>query len=315
MHMSRRIHWSWWNRVWRYWRMPRFNPWLYDYSTMCQHNRQLYMQHRSVVIFNGVYNFLENLFCFLLETDTKKNWRLNYIEKCSLTTKYISEESSVLIFHTSYSQRIFAAILLPDKVPYKPIMTDLNGKETYCSAFTVADDVEVFYSCAVTYQNQFFVYGGFAQKRQIAQVKDMSLINVGSLPFDFIKGGCSSTKSKITLCFNYDSDYRTCYQTTNPTEQFVETTKSNHNHRDTRFASSECKSVIPYNLKGIRPLQLTLRVTYMVQTLYLFFRWNASLWQLWSLQQQMRSVWHKSKPVEQYCRISIWLGIRLTFLG
>ena len=120
-------------------------------------------------------------------------------------------------------------------------MTDLNGKETRCPAFTIADDVEVNYSCALTYQDQFYVYGGETYKRQIAKVKDMSLINVGSLPFDFYWGGCSSTKSKILLCFHRDGDHKTCYQTTNPTDHFVETTKSIHEHKTIKFASSESK--------------------------------------------------------------------------
>ena len=120
-------------------------------------------------------------------------------------------------------------------------MTDLNGKETRCPAFTIADDVEVKYSCAVTYQDQFYVYGGQTYKRQIAKVKDMSLINVGSLSFDFVQGGCSSTKSKILLCFDFNGDHKTCYQTTSPTDRFVETKKSNYQHREAKFTSSECK--------------------------------------------------------------------------
>ena len=120
-------------------------------------------------------------------------------------------------------------------------MTDLNGRAMNCPAFTIADNVEVYGSCALTYQDQFYVYGGSSHKRQIAKVKRMSLINVSSLPFDFYAGGCSSTKSKILLCFHREGDHKTCYQTANPTDQFVEATKSIHMHRDTKFASSESK--------------------------------------------------------------------------
>ena len=120
-------------------------------------------------------------------------------------------------------------------------MTDLNGNAMICPAFTIADNVEVYGSCAVTYQGQFYVYGGETYKRQIAKVKDMSLTNIGSLPFDFYHGGCASTKSKILLCFHREGDHKTCYQTTNPTDQFVETTKSIHEHKTIKFASSESK--------------------------------------------------------------------------
>ena len=119
-------------------------------------------------------------------------------------------------------------------------MTDLNGRAMNCTAFTIADDVEVFGSCAVTYKDQFFVYGGYDRKRQIAKVTNKSLRNVGSLPFDFREGGCSSTTDKIFLCFVYGG-WRTCYKTTNPFGQFEETRKSKYKHRLIKFASSECK--------------------------------------------------------------------------
>ena len=113
-----------------------------------------------------------------------------------------------------------------------------------CPGFTIADDVEVDRSCAVTYQDQFFVYGGDTHRRQIAKVTNKSLRNVGSLPFDFRLGGCSSTTNNIILCFHYFGDYRTCYQTTNPTGQFKQTTKSIHKHKEIKFASSECKFIL-----------------------------------------------------------------------
>ena len=131
----------------------------------------------------------------------------------------------------------------------KPILTDLNGKAMNCPAFTIADDVEVYKSCAVTYQNQFYVYGGNTHKRQIAKVTNKvtpTLRRVGTLPFKFAFGGCTSTTDKIILCFHYgfhgDRGYpRTCYTTTNPIGQFEETRKSIYKHGLIKFASSECK--------------------------------------------------------------------------
>ena len=123
-------------------------------------------------------------------------------------------------------------------------MTDLNGKAMNCPAFTIADDVEVYYSCAVTHQDQFYVYGGISYKRQIAKVTYKSLVKVGSLPFDFQMGGCSSTTDKILLCFHYHGDMKTCYKTTNSIAQFEETRRSKHEHRSIKFASSESKFFI-----------------------------------------------------------------------
>ena len=115
------------------------------------------------------------------------------------------------------------------------------NQEIFDLHVVVADNVDVYHSCAVTYKDQFFVYGGYTHKRQIAKVTNKSLINVGSLPFDFENGGCSSTTNKVILCFDYFGDKRTCYQTTNPTGQFKQTTKSIHEHLQIKFASSECK--------------------------------------------------------------------------
>ena len=151
-----------------------------------------------------------------------RNW------KNRLLTLNISAKSSVLVLNT--------------RSPYnKRILTDLNGKAMNCPAFTIADDVEVYGSCAATYQGRFHVYGGFSYRRQIAKVINKSLTKVGSLPFDFYFGGCSTTTDKIILCFNRYGDLRTCYKTTNPISQFEETRKSIHEHRRIRFASSECK--------------------------------------------------------------------------
>ena len=148
-------------------------------------------------------------------------------------------------------------------------MTDLNGKDINCPVFTIADDVKVYHSCAVTYQNQFFVYGGQKgtvikggeskpnklswlgstqqeQKlksfsRQIAKVANKSLKRVGDLTFDFTRGGCTSTTDKILLCFSEQGDWRTCYKSKNPMAQFRELTKSKDFHLRIKFASSECK--------------------------------------------------------------------------
>ena len=136
-------------------------------------------------------------------------------------------------------------------------MTDLNGKDINCSTFKIqkrtietgnkevsVDAVEVRYSCAVTYQDKFFVYGGNSEfVRQILIAANKSLAKVGTLPFDFTMGGCSSTSSKIILCFHIDGDKKTCYISANPKANFKETDKSIHRHRLTKFASAESKFI------------------------------------------------------------------------
>ena len=155
------------------------------------------------------------------ERDQNRKNRL-FTQNISVTT------TSVLVLNTHDSNN-------------KPILTDLNGKAMNCPAFTIADGVEVDHSCAVTYQGRFYVYGGKKYQRQIAKVTDKALRKIGSLPFDFYRGGCSSTTEKIILCFHFYGDMKTCYKTTNSIAQFEATRKSIHEHRKIKFASSECK--------------------------------------------------------------------------
>ena len=155
-------------------------------------------------------------------------WNIFYtFVTLSAFSQNISAKSSVLVLNTYYTNN-------------KPLLTDLNGRAMNCPAFTIADNVEVYYSCALTFQDHFYVYGGETYKRQIAKVINKSLTKVGALPFDFSEGGCTSTTDKIILCFHY-FDKRTCYKTTNPISQFEETRKSIHEHQWIKFASSECK--------------------------------------------------------------------------
>ena len=155
-----------------------------------------------------------------------------------------SDKSSILVKEQISDLEILGKsvlILNTHESINKPIMTDLSGKEIKCTAFTIDNNVEVRHSCAVTFKGRFIVYGGYTLKRQIAEVTNKSLKNVGNLPFDFVLGGCTSTTNEILLCFHHDGDLKTCYQTTNPTGQFNEITKSSHVHRRIKFASSECK--------------------------------------------------------------------------
>ena len=141
------------------------------------------------------------------------------------------DKSSILILNTYYRRN-------------KPILAGLINKRMRCPIFTIDDGVGVSRSCGVTYQNQFFVYGGKTETRQIAKVIQKSLKNVGTLPFDFFNGGCSSTSNRIILCFCYYGDYRSCYQSMNPTTHFVGTRKSNYGHKSIKVASSERKFII-----------------------------------------------------------------------
>ena len=155
-----------------------------------------------------------------------------------VTSVEVSDIIFILHLYKNSSAKTRALIFYKQN---EPILTSLHGNELSCLGFTIARDVDVYESCAVTYKDKFYVYGGYTNKRQIATINKLSLVKVGTLPFDFEFGGCTSTADQLFLCFDFMGDLKTCYQTKNPIDYFYKTNKTNHEHRNIRFASSESK--------------------------------------------------------------------------
>ena len=129
----------------------------------------------------------------------------------------------------------------------EPIITDLSGKNEVSTYFQIEDGIEIDLSCGVTFENQFFVYGGKEKNRQIARVEDCSLKKIGELPqyFGMAGGGCTVAKGHVYLCFGGKSNVRACVKTTNPsdtsTSSFISIASSHYTHGLTRVAASDCK--------------------------------------------------------------------------
>ena len=99
-------------------------------------------------------------------------------------------------------------------------------------------------SCSLSWRNQFFVFGGFSQKRQISQLVGCELSRVGTLDFDHYYGGCTNVADdRMYLCFNIgdSNDYKKCRVASDPMGSFTEVSKSAFEHRYTRVASSNSK--------------------------------------------------------------------------
>ena len=121
------------------------------------------------------------------------------------------------------------------------------GKQSTSLNFKFSDDTNVVESCGITFNGQFFIYGGY-NERQIAKVNGCSLETVGSLEFDFVGGGCTYANNQILLCFHQDSDHKTCYSSMDPLGPFTTIQKSIYEHGYTRIASSECNFCLVYIL-------------------------------------------------------------------
>merc|ERR1711970_1325419 len=100
---------------------------------------------------------------------------------------------------------------------YKPSNTPrMIGTEGELSvAFDLKDD-EVYRSCGVSHENEFFIYGGDrGPRKQILKLANCSLKRIGTLEFVHERGAWSSSNGKIVLCFGADSgsESKQCRQT------------------------------------------------------------------------------------------------------
>ena len=86
--------------------------------------------------------------------------------------------------------------------------------------FSFGDETDAIYACGITFQNEFWMFGGWNENRQvnkyilnsflnfifkISKVVGCSLKRQSSLEFDFYRGTCGTYqlqyKEKILLCF------------------------------------------------------------------------------------------------------------------
>ena len=116
--------------------------------------------------------------------------------------------------------------------------------------FEFGDTTEVDRSCSIQWQNYYFVFGGFTQKRQVSVVNGNRLERKGSLAFDFNEGGCTVLNQiTIVLCFATFGEQDVCRQSNNPLGSFTKLPNSNFNHYAIRLASFNGKNTIYWKIK------------------------------------------------------------------
>ena len=127
-----------------------------------------------------------------------------------------------------------------------PVITDANGREHYNFFFRFGESTSVYYSCSMTFRNEFYVFGGFSgdDSRQISKLVGCHLRRIGTLAFDHRLGACTIVNDeKVYLCFSSGSsnDYKKCRFSYTPDGLYMESTPSVHEHRLTSVAASPCK--------------------------------------------------------------------------
>ena len=105
------------------------------------------------------------------------------------------------------------------------------------------ENTEVYRSCSLLWNNEFYVIGGDIQTRQISKLAGCELLSIGKLNFNHTEGGCSVAGNDIYLCFNAENveDYRKCRRAINPLGSFSEIHRTAYDHRYSRIASSDSK--------------------------------------------------------------------------
>ena len=125
---------------------------------------------------------------------------------------------------------------------WKPAMI-IAGEQTKLRCFQRDSNVEASYSCSVTWQNKFYVFGGNDFNRQISHLDGYRLKRIGSLDFNLQRGACTIMSEKIYLCFHdgTSNDHKRCRKSNRPTGYFSSVQDSLYGHRRISISSSDGK--------------------------------------------------------------------------
>ena len=108
--------------------------------------------------------------------------------------------------------------------------------------FQFDDNVEVDSSCSLLWKNNYYVIGGWREKRQVSIVNGYRLKRVGSLDFNFYMGGCAVLNQvTVALCFDgYEKDL--CRISNDPLGSYTKLPNSYFDHQRTRAAAVNGKN-------------------------------------------------------------------------
>ena len=125
-------------------------------------------------------------------------------------------------------------------------------------SFDFGIGTEVEHSCSLQWRNNFYIFGGRNEKRQLSMINRVNnrLERKGSLDFDFYLGGCTVlNQTTFVLCFDFN-EKDVCRQSNNSLGSvpgsFTELAKSNYEHRLTKISSFEGKKFFFWKFQAQR---------------------------------------------------------------
>ena len=125
----------------------------------------------------------------------------------------------------------------------RPIITDATGSVNTNFLFLYGEGTEAWKSCSISWKNEFYIFGGRNERRQISKIIGCELKRVGTLSFDLLRGACSTfAEQQVFLCFDEDNS-DACYTAADPELPFTSILSSTHEHRYISIASSDSKFV------------------------------------------------------------------------
>ena len=106
------------------------------------------------------------------------------------TQESINQYSSVfanvlcLVVNLVFQEKNKKILVLNSQYGWKPAMLiNSAGEQKKLTCFERDGDTEAYYSCSITWKNQFHVFGGYSYFRQISRLNGYKLERIGSLDF------------------------------------------------------------------------------------------------------------------------------------
>ena len=111
---------------------------------------------------------------------------------------------------------------------------------------------EVYASCGVTHENNYFIYGDDDLMRQVLKLDNCGLTKLEPLPFNHHRGACGSSNGTIFLFFSSETwgptDYKQCRRATSPLGPWTFMEPSNYDHRYTALAASQGDEIVDFEI-------------------------------------------------------------------
>ena len=163
----------------------------------------------------------------------------------SLTTSSTTTPSVTTTVQTTTTTTPLSTSVLVLKDSKDPFITNADGLVLNTgSDFTFSYEDYLFHqACSLTWQGEFFIFGGFGSRNsreQILKISGCKLEQIGSLEFKHDYGGCANVDDRLVyLCFGSSSEQKICRVATDPLGQFDEIEESFYAHNETRIGASK----------------------------------------------------------------------------